>query len=75
MGKREGMPAAQRRIVKLVLAVMALGTLATGFILYVFADAIGYSPDTAKTIAIVFLIVGLLDYLLLMLWDRIFGPK
>jgi Na+/melibiose symporter-like transporter len=67
--------AAQNRLVKIILGVMALGTLVSGFVLYFFADAFGIAPSTANTIAVVFLVVGVLDYLLLHFWDRLFGSR
>lgn len=74
MNEPEG-PVPSPRIVKAILGATALGTLFTGFVLYVFSDAFGIEPDTASFMAAIFLIVGFLDYLLLVFWDRIFPPQ
>jgi len=68
-------PASSPRIIKAILGVTALGTLLTGFVLYLFSDAFGIDPDTASLMAIIFLTVGVLDYLVLVFWDRIFPPR
>ncbi|MDH3581327.1 MAG: hypothetical protein OEM91_11980 [Hyphomicrobiales bacterium] len=62
----------QHKLIKTLLAVMALGTLSIGFILYLFAGNLGFSSASAELIAIVFLGVGAMDLALLLLWDRIF---
>ena len=62
----------QHKLIKTLLAVMALGTLGVGFALYIFAGDFGFSGITAEWIAIVFLGVGVMDLLLLLVWDRIF---
>lgn len=63
----------QPKLIKKLLAVMALGTLGIGFILYIFAGDLGFSGSTAELIAIVFLVVGAMDFVVLLLWDKIFG--
>ena len=65
--------ASRHKLAKKLLAVMALGTLGTGFILYMFAEDLGIASDTAEVIAIAFLAAGIMDYLLLVMWDRIFA--
>lgn len=62
----------RHKLIKKVLAVVALGTLGTGFILYMFAEDLGFSGNAAEMIAIVFLAVGAMDFLVLLMWDRIF---
>lgn len=75
MERKNGNHGAPRRLVKAVLAIMALGMLATGLILYIFAETLGLAAGTAEIIAIAFLAAGLMDYLLLVMWDRIFASK
>ncbi len=75
MDQENGNRVSRRSVVKAVLAIMALGTLVTGLILYVFAENLGIPRDTAEIIAIAFLAAGVMDYLLLVMWDRIFTRK
>ncbi len=58
-------------MVKVALGIMALVCLAAGFIVYMFAEQLGFSEDTAQIVAIAFLVAGAGDYLVLKLWDRI----
>lgn len=66
---------AQHKLTKTLLAVMALGTLGIGFMLYIFAGDLGFSGASAELIALVFLAVGAMDLVLLLLWDRIFRRR
>ena len=58
-------------MVKVAFGIMALVCLAAGFIVYLFAEQLGFSEDTAQIVAIAFLVAGAGDYLVLKLWDRI----
>ena len=59
------------RIVKIAFGVMAILCLLTGLALYLFADSFGFAPDTARYVAIAFLVVGVTDYIVLRFWDRL----
>lgn len=62
---------ARNRIAKIAFGVGALVCLTAGFIVYIFADALGLDPDTAKFVAIAFLVAGAADYIVLKMWDRL----
>ena len=59
------------RLVKRVLEIMSLVCLATALIVYLFADQLGFSEDTALYVTIAFLAAGIGDFIVLKLWDRI----
>lgn len=59
------------RIVKIAFGVMAILCLLTGLVLYLFAESFGFDQETARYVAIAFLIVGFSDYIVLRLWDRL----
>ncbi len=58
-------------MVKIVFGIMALVCLAAGLIVYLFAEQLSFSEDTAQIVAIALLVAGAGDYLVLKLWDRI----
>ena len=58
-------------MVKVAFGIMALVCLAAGLVVYLFAEQLGFSEDTAQIVAIAFLVTGAGDYLVLKLWDRI----
>jgi positive regulator of sigma E activity len=62
-------------MVKVVFGIMALVCLAAGLIVYLFAERLGFSEDTARIVAIAFLVAGAVDYLVLKLWDRIMARR
>ncbi len=62
-------------MVKVAFGIMALVCLAAGFIVYLFAEQLGFSEDTAQIVAIAFLVAGAGDYLVLKLWDRIMARR
>jgi len=74
---REGSEQRQVRnsMVKAVFGIMALVCLAAGLIIYLFAEQLGFSEDTARIVAIAFLVAGAVDYLVLKLWDRIMARR
>ncbi len=74
---REGSEQRQVRngMVKAVFGIMALVCLAAGLIIYLFAEQLGFSEDTARIVAIAFLVAGAGDYLVLKLWDRIMARR
>ena len=74
---REGSEQRQVRnsMVKAVFGIMALVCLAAGLIIYLFAEQLGFSEDTAQIVAIAFLVAGAGDYLVLKLWDRIMARR
>jgi len=59
------------RIVKIAFGVMAILCLLTGLVLYLFAESFGLDQETARYVAIAFLIVGFSDYIVLRFWDRL----
>lgn len=61
----------QQRLVKIAFGMTALVCLLTGLVLYLFAENFGFDPETARYVAIAFLVVGVGDYLVLRFWDRI----
>ncbi len=67
--------AAKQRIVRLAFGAMALFSVAAGFFIWKFADAIGIEEDTAQLIATVFVIAGIGDALVLHFWDRLFKTR
>jgi hypothetical protein len=68
-------PNAVERFTKVVFAGMALGSVLTGLMVYLFHAAIGIGAETAQIISTAFLIVGIADTLVLYLWDRIFKRR
>ncbi|MGI9384515.1 MAG: hypothetical protein ACR2PO_15295 [Methyloligellaceae bacterium] len=60
------------RIAKLAFGGTAIISVLIGLLIYVFAEHVGLEPDMAQWVALVFLGVGVADYLLLWFWDRIF---
>ena len=57
---------------KLIFGIMALIMILLGLVVYLFSSALEIAPDTAKLIAVAFLIAGVVDYLVLHFWDRIY---
>ena len=62
------------RVIKIAFGFMAITCLLAGFILYVFAQDLGFDQETARLVAIAFLVAGALDYIVLRFWDRL-KPK
>lgn len=63
------------RNVKLVFGTAAFISILAGLAIYLASDSLGLDEETAQLVAIVFLVVGFLDYMLLRFWDRLFKPK
>lgn len=63
------------RIAKIAFGIMAIVCLSAGLILYLFAADLGMDPDTARLVAIAFLIAGFADYLVLRFWDRLMKKR
>ena len=57
---------------KLMFGGMALLMIVLGFGVYLFSSILGIDTDTAEFIAVAFLGVGAVDYLVLHFWDNIF---
>jgi len=66
---------ARNRAVKLAFGVMTIMCLLTGFVIYLFADQLGFSDETARFVAIAFLAAGVADYIVLKLWDRLMSRR
>ena len=67
--------AANQRIVRFALGAMALFSVIAGLAIWMFAGSIGIDEDTTRLIAIVFVIAGVGDALVLHFWDRLFKPR
>ncbi len=65
----------RNNMVKVAFGIMALVCLAAGLVVYLFAEQLGFSEDTAQIVAIAFLVAGAGDYLVLKLWDRIMARR
>lgn len=63
------------RIAKIAFGIMAIVCLSAGLILYLFAADLGMDPDTARFVAIAFLVAGFADYLVLRFWDRLMKKR
>lgn len=59
------------RLVKIVLGFSALGCLLTGFVLYLYAEQLGFDRETAQLVALAFMGAAIIDYLMMRYWDRI----
>jgi len=57
---------------KLIFGILALVMIILGLGVYIFSSTLGIDPQTAKLIAVAFLIAGVMDYLVLHFWDRIY---
>lgn len=60
-------------VAKVIFAVMALASVLVGLMLYVLQDQIGIAEDTARLMSTAFIVVGIADTIVLLLWDRIFN--
>ena len=63
------------RTVRIAFAAVALVSVVAGLLLYLFAGSLGIDQDLAEIIAILFLLAGLGDYVVLYFWDRIFRNR
>ncbi len=61
----------RNRVIKIVFGVVAITCLIAGLVIYLFAEQLGLSEETAQIVAIAFLAAGAGDYLALKFWDRI----
>jgi len=61
--------------VRIAFALVALVSILAGLLLYLFASRLGFDEDLAEIIAIVFLLAGIGDYVVLYFWDRIFKGR
>lgn len=61
----------KNRLAKIALGLAALGCLLTGFVLYLFAEQLGFDEETAQLMAIAFMGTAVIDYLVMRYWDRI----
>lgn len=66
---------ARTRAVKIAFGVMALVCVAAGLAIYLFAEQFGFSEETARIVAIAFLVAGAADYVVLKFWDRFAGRR
>lgn len=63
------------RNVKMVFGTAAFISVVAGLAIYLASDSLGLDKETAQLVALVFLAVGFLDYMLLRFWDRLFKPS
>jgi uncharacterized membrane protein len=70
-----GQSGAHRRVIRFAFGAMALVSVLIGLGVWQFADAIGIEDDTARLIAIAFLVAGIGDVLVLHFWDRLFANR
>ena len=56
--------------VKALFAALALGSVLAGFMVYLLQDQLGIPSDTARYITTVFVALGVVDALILYVWDR-----
>ena len=63
------------QVARIVFGVGALLFILLGLGFYVFADQLGLNPETARMLAIVFAVVGIADFVVLSLWNRLFRPR
>lgn len=56
--------------VKALFAALALGSVLAGFMVYLLQEQLGIPPDTARFVTTVFVVLGVIDALILYLWDR-----
>lgn len=56
--------------VKALFAALAFGSVLAGFIVYLLQERLGIPSDTARFITTVFVVLGVVDALILYLWDR-----
>jgi TRAP-type C4-dicarboxylate transport system permease small subunit len=56
--------------VKALFAALALGSVLAGFMVYLLQDQLGIPSDTARYITTVFVVLGVVDAVVLYLWDR-----
>jgi hypothetical protein len=56
--------------VKALFAALALGSVLAGFMVYLLQEQLGIPPETARNVTTVFVVVGVVDALILYVWDR-----
>ena len=67
--------ASQSHIARLAFGAMALFAILAGLVIWQFSDALGLEEYSARLIAIVFIIAGIGDVLVVYFWDRLFKNK
>jgi len=56
--------------VKALFAALALGSVLAGFAVYLLQGQLGIPSETARYITTVFVVLGVVDAVVLYLWDR-----
>ena len=56
--------------VKALFAALALGSVLAGFAIYLLQAQLGIPPETARNVTTVFVALGVVDAIILYLWDR-----
>lgn len=63
------------RAMQAAFAVLALGSLVLGALLYVFSERFGLGEASARLIATAFIGAGVIDAAVLYYWDRLFTRR
>jgi hypothetical protein len=67
---RDGPQKQDRNTVKALFAALALGSVLAGFMVYLLQGQLGIPSETARNVTTVFVVVGVVDALILYVWDR-----
>lgn len=62
----------ERSVAKAIFGVMALASVLLGLALYLLQTRIGIPEDTARLLSTGFIVLGIADTVVLLLWDRLF---
>ena len=68
---RGGRPSNERQV-KQMFAALAIGSILAAAAVYLLRETLGIPDDTARTVALVFALVALVDGLVIYFWDWIF---
>jgi hypothetical protein len=63
------------RLTKVVFAGFALASVLAGLGIYIFSEVLDIDEDTAQVVSTGFLVVGIIDTVVLYLWNRIFRRR
>lgn len=62
----------ERSVAKAIFGVMALASVLLGLALYLLQTRIGIPEDTARLLSTGFIVLGIADTVVLLLWNRLF---
>jgi FtsH-binding integral membrane protein len=66
-----GQPTTEQQV-KQMFAALACGALLAGAAVYLLREVFGIPDDTARMVALVFVLVAVVDGLVVIFWDRFF---